>query len=262
MNTKFPLLIKDAVRKLIQFTALHHMLLLCILLSYSIGLAQNKSHDGFTDIFDGHTLEGWRVYGKEADIQKDYWKVEDGAIVCNTMGDKQHGAVWLFYEKELKDFELKLKIQTPRDVPGNSGLQVRSRYYPETDDIDGPQFDIHPSGPFRTGLLYDESDEYNRWIYPSLPDWNITPEQANNKATFYYADENPSWNDLHIICKGNKIKSILNGVVVTDFDGTGILDDEIHRKQKVGTQGKIALQVHGGDEILIRFKEIKLKIIE
>jgi hypothetical protein len=76
------------------------------------------------------------------------------------MGDKSHGAVWLFYEEELTDFELKIKFQAYEDSLGNSGLQVRSRFY-EGGDIDGPQFDIHPPAPFRTALLYDESDGYN-----------------------------------------------------------------------------------------------------
>ena len=214
---------------------------------------------GFISIFDGKTLNGWKVYGKQADLDKGYWKVEDGAITCNTLDDKDHGAVWLFYEEELTDFELKVKFQAYRGVSGNSGLQVRSRYYPENDDIDGPQFDIHPPAPFRTALLYDESDGYNRWIYPSLPDWNITPEQGDNQAPFYYADDSPAWNELHIICKGTTIKSYLNGTLVTDFDGKGILDDEIHKKQKVGMSGKIALQAHGGDELLLRFKELQLK---
>lgn len=214
--------------------------------------------DNFISIFDGSSLEGWKVYGRLADIEKNYWKVEDGSIVCNTIGVKDHEAVWLFYEKELVNFELKLKFQAYRDSPGNSGIQVRSRFN-EGGDIDGPQFDIHPPKPFRTALLYDETDGYDRWIYPSTSSYGLKPEEANNQAPFYYADDNPSWNELHIICNGTEIKSILNGVVVTDFDGNGILNDVIHREQNVGMQGKIALQVHGKNELLIKFKDILLK---
>nr|WP_299074378.1 DUF1080 domain-containing protein [uncultured Allomuricauda sp.] len=218
----------------------------------------NPTNSGFVSIFDGKTLDGWKVYGSPDDVAKDYWKVENGTITCNTIGDRYHAAVWLFYEEELSDFELKIKFQAYRDSPGNSGIQVRSRFY-EGGDIDGPQFDIHPPGPFRTGLLYDESDGYNRWIYPSMPSPALKPEEANNTAPFYYSDDKPSWNQLHIICKGTHIKSILNGVVVTDFDGEGILNDLIHKEQNVGMHGKIALQVHGKNELLIRFKDIQLK---
>ncbi len=211
----------------------------------------------FFSIFDGETLKGWKVYGNSSDLEKNYWTVDNESIFCNTIGDKDHGAVWLFYEEELTDFELKLKFQAYRDSPGNSGLQVRSRFY-EGGDIDGPQFDIHPPAPFRTALLYDESDGYNRWIYPSMPNARLKPEDANNKI-FYYSDDNPSWNELHVICKGTMIQSFLNGVLVTDFDGSGVLDDAIHQEQHVGMSGKIALQVHAKNELKIRFKDIQLK---
>jgi hypothetical protein len=212
----------------------------------------------FISIFDGETLNGWKVYGNPSDIEKNYWTVDNESILCNTIGDKNHGAVWLFYEEELADFELKIKFQAYRDSPGNSGLQVRSRFY-EGGDIDGPQFDIHPPAPFRTALLYDESDGYNRWIYPSMPNAKLKSEDANNKSTFYYADDNPSWNELLVICKGTIMQSFLNGVLVTDIDGAGILDDIIHQEQHVGMSGKIALQVHAKNELKIRFKDIQLK---
>lgn len=214
--------------------------------------------NGFTSIFDGKTLSGWKVYGKVRDIEKNYWTVEKGTITCNTIGDKNHSGVWLFYEEELTDFELKVKFQAYRDSPGNSGLQVRSRL-DKGGDIDGPQFDIHPPNPFRTGLLYDESDGYNRWIFPSMPSPALKKEQVVSSSVFYYSDDELSWNELHIICKGTNMKSFLNGTLVTDFDGEGILNDELHREQRVGMKGKIALQVHGKNELLIRFKDVQLK---
>ena len=79
-----------------------------------------KLQPAFTQIFNGKTLDGWKIYSLPKDIDKNYWRVEDGTIVCNTMGDKDHGAVWLFYEEELTDFELKIKFQAHRDSTGNS----------------------------------------------------------------------------------------------------------------------------------------------
>lgn len=218
----------------------------------------NKNHH-FKSIFDGKTLNNWKVYGHQKDIEKTYWKVENGTITCNTLNDADHGAIWLFYEYELDDFELKLKFQTPRNSTGNSGVQIRSQYTLETHDIDGPQIDIHPSASYRTGLLYDETDGYDRWIYPSKSNWEITKEEANNKSRYYYEDEENGWNELYISCVGTKIKTILNGVVVCDFDGEGILNDKIHIEQNVGMMGKIALQVHNKHKLLIRFKDIQLK---
>lgn len=216
-----------------------------------------KTEDGFVSIFDGKTMNGWKLYASQKDQDKNFWTIGHGMITADTMATKDHGAMFLFYEKELTDFELKLKFQAYRKSPGNSGVQVRSRYRGK--NVDGPQFDIHPPAPFRTGLLYDESEQYNRWISPSKPSWKISPQEVKHQAPFYYADDKVKWNVLHIICKGTSMKSILNGVLVTDFDGKGILDDEIHARQNVGMKGKIGLQVHNKDRILIRFKDILLK---
>ena len=101
------------------------------------------------------------------------WRVDEGAILCNSLGRPDHDYVWLLCEREFADFELALEIQAFRESPGNSGVQVRSRYdaspeAPRGGWLDGPQIDVHPPGPWRTGLIYDETREERRWISPSL----------------------------------------------------------------------------------------------
>ncbi len=56
-----------------------------------------------------------------------------------------------------------------------------------------------------------------------------------------------------------RITSALNGVTVVDYDGSGVLDDELHRKLNVGTRGMIGLQIHSNDELKLRFKDIRIK---
>ena len=58
---------------------------------------------------------------------------------------------------------------------------------------------------------------------------------------------------------GPKLKAVLNGVTVMDWDGAGVLDNEAHRKANVGTKGILALQVHGGQEVQLRVKDIRIK---
>jgi hypothetical protein len=55
------------------------------------------------------------------------------------------------------------------------------------------------------------------------------------------------------------IKTIINNVVVSDYDGTGVLDDSAHKKYKVSRKGHIALQLHKHSENLIRFKDIQVR---
>ena len=218
--------------------------------------AAKKPATPWTSLFNGKNLDGWQVKCKPPDKDKTFWKVADGAIVCDSMGRKKHDYVWLMTKREYGDFELKLKVRghAPKSR-GNSGVQVRSRYDDKARWLDGPQVDIHPPAPWRTGLIYDETRETKRWISPSLKNWNITKNQGPKKW-LWKADD---WNDLYIRCKGTKILTRLNGLVMSDFDGKGVLDDAAHRKHNVGMKGYIALQLHSRDELLIEFKDIHIR---
>lgn len=70
------------------------------------------------------------------------------------------------------------------------------------------------------------------------------------------------WNDVYIVCRGTRIKTIINGVSVAECDGTGRLDDDAHRSRNVGMKRHIGLQIHPGKELLIRFKEIAMRELE
>ncbi|MEO7413343.1 MAG: DUF1080 domain-containing protein [Opitutaceae bacterium] len=212
-------------------------------------------------LFNARDLDGWEIKCVPEDRGKNYWRVESGFLVCDSIGDKDHKSVWLQHLAERDDFELKLKFRASREVPGNSGVQVRSRWSanPETPEgfrMEGPQIDLHPPAPWRTGLIYDETWEARRWISPSLTGSKIEPEQGPQKWIFNYAGDPNPWNDLVIRCEGTRIKTTLNGVVVSDFDGAGLLNDTAHQKRGVGMKGHIALQLHVKDELRMEFRDI------
>jgi len=218
--------------------------------------AGKKADKPWTALFNGKDLEGWQVKCKPADKDKQFWKVKDGAIVCDSMGRSKHDYVWLMTKGEYGDFELTLKVRGhAAKSPGNSGVQVRSRYDDKARWLDGPQIDIHPPAPWRTGLIYDETRETRRWISPSLKSSKITRDQAPTKCRWKPGD----WNDLYIRCERTRILTRLNGVERTDFDGRGVLDDTAHRKHNVGMKGHIALQLHSRDQLLIEFKDIRIR---
>lgn len=226
---------------------------------------------GFVRLFNGNNLEGWEVKCLPADRNKDFWQVKNGVIECNSLDRPDHNYVWLIHQNEYNDFELQLKFQVFKSSDGNSGVQFRSRYNDSETArnggwLSGPQADIHPPTSFRAGLIYDETDGVNRWIYPSMPDWKISESDVPKSALqtrLVYADESPeAWNTLEIIADGMNIKTYVNGNPVTDFDASGILDDAVHHEKNAGISGQIALQLHAGDELLIRFKDIEIKTLE
>ena len=220
------------------------------------GESELSDGGGWKRLFNGKNLDGWRVECKPDDKRKVFWRARDGAIVCNSMGGEEHDYVWLITEEEFSDFELRMKIQTFRDSPGNSGVQVRSRFDGEEQWLDGPQVDIHPPEPWRCGYIYDETRELKRWIHPSLPSWDIERLQVKGGQEWKHADEGDGWNTLRIVCRGTAVKTFVNGNKIADFDGAGLLDDEAHRRHNVGMKGHLALQLHADDELHIKYKDI------
>ncbi len=233
-------------------------------LAVLITVAPFISAKEWIELFNGESLDGWSVQCKPEDKSKTYWKVVDGVIECDSMGDKDHDYVWLQYDKEISDFELRLQFKAFRESTGNSGVQFRSRYDPSPDAprggwLDGPQVDINPRAPFRNGLIYDETRTEKRWISPSLENWAIKPEQGPSEFRFVYSDEGDGWNEMVIRCEGTRVQTWVNGIQVRDYDGSGVLDSEGHRKLKVGMEGFLALQLHMKDELRIQYRELLLK---
>lgn len=211
-------------------------------------------------LFDGKTLKGWTVCCRPVDRDYAYWKVDKGEIIADSLDHPASSYVWLVSEREFGDFTLKLKFKAYRESPGNSGVQYHSRYDNAASWLDGPQIDINPPGPWRTGMIWDETREASGWLFPTVPKGGWVQEsQAPKGLKFRYSDEGSGWNDLEITVKGTHVRALLNGGVVTDYDGAGVLDDAIHRKYNVGMKGAIALQIHTGDKLRIRYKEIRIK---
>jgi hypothetical protein len=225
------------------------------------GCASSDGGEGrWTPLFNGRDLAGWTVKCKPADRDKGFWRVEEGAIVADSLGRKGHDYVWLVTDREYSDFTLRLRFQAFRESPGNSGVQVRSRYDDGAGWLDGPQIDINPPGPWRTGMVWDETRQVNRWLYPAVPkgQW-VDPSMADPNLVFHYADEGPGWNVLEITAVGTRITASLNDITVTDYDGAGLLDDDVHRQRNVGLKGHIALQIHRGDQLKIRYKDLAIR---
>src|SRR5689334_5411104 len=85
-----------------------------------LGLAQ-EVEPGFTSLFDGKTMNGWKL----AEENQDTWTVEDGALVAH--GKRCH----VFYvgdPKPFKNFDLKVDVMTE---PGaNGGIYFHTHYQP------------------------------------------------------------------------------------------------------------------------------------
>ncbi|MBI4893695.1 MAG: DUF1080 domain-containing protein [Acidobacteria bacterium] len=220
-------------------------------------LAMPAPGASWQSLFDGKTLKGWHVESKPADQGKVFWRAADGAIVCDSLGRKDHDYFWLVSDAEFGDFEFTAEVRGFSNSPGNSGVQFRSRYDREKGWLDGPQMDVHPPAPWRTGLIYDETREVRRWIFPSLKDSRI----EQNQGPAHWKWNAQGWNRLRLVCQGTRVRTEVNGVVITDTSFAGLLDDEAHRLHSVGLRGHLALQLHVKDELKIEYRKLKVRVL-
>ena len=150
--------------------------------------AQNKANgDGWISLFDGKSLNGWKV-GANAST----FSVKDGAIVAN--GPVAH----LFYvgdvkNHDFKNFEFKADVMT---TPGsNSGLYFHTAYQDSSWPVKGYEVQVNNSHEDwrRTGSLYaiqDVKETYvkdNEWYTESIivKDKHVTVK-INDKAVVDY----------------------------------------------------------------------------
>ncbi|MEO8961726.1 MAG: DUF1080 domain-containing protein, partial [Ginsengibacter sp.] len=70
-------------------------------LFFSCNTGSQQSDDGWTSLFDGKTLDGWKKLAGTAD-----YKVEDGAIVGTTVLNS--GNTFLVNDKEFGDYVLEM----------------------------------------------------------------------------------------------------------------------------------------------------------
>jgi len=192
---------------------------LFIFLSFLI--SANIATSGFKKIFNGKNLSGWTVHGTEK------WYVEKGELVCESGPDKQYG--YLSTNKSYDNFILQLKFKL--EANGNSGVFIRSGI--EGTKISGWQVEVAPSN-HNTGGIYES---YGRgWLIKPKPE-----DEKNLKAD--------DWNDMRIQVINDEVTTWLNGKQMI------YLKDE-----KIGTgKGFIALQIHDGGGIKVRWKNIRIK---
>ncbi len=192
-----------------------------LLLSTVIVFSVGGFAQSFQSIFNGKNLDGWKINGTEK------WYVDKKELVCESGADKQYG--YLSTDKNYKNFELTLEFK--QEANGNSGVFIRSSI--EGTKINGWQVEVAPEN-MHTGGIYES---YGRG-------WLIQPKPADEKWL-----KKGFWNTMKILVNGDEVTSWLNGHQMV------YLKDE-----KIG-QGKgfIALQIHDGGGIKVRWKNIRIK---
>ena len=171
-------------------------------------------------IFNGKNLNGWTINGTEK------WYVENKELICESGPDKAYG--YLSTDKAYKNFELSLQFK--QEANGNSGVFIRSSI--EGVKISGWQVEVAPAGN-HTGGIYES---YGRG-------WLIQPLPEDEKYL-----KTGDWNDMKIRVVNDEITTWLNGHQMVTL-----------KDEKIGEgKGFIALQIHDGGGIKVRWKKIEI----
>lgn len=200
-NSRFPLLYLSLLFVLAFFNY-----------ACSSGNAGMAEEHGWTHLFNGQNLDGWKQINGTAP-----YEVRDGSIVGTTVTGSPNS--FLATEQEYADFILEFEVMLDNDI--NSGVQFRSLSEPAVQEgrVHGYQFELDPSDRKWTGGIYDEARR--GWLYPLT----LNPEAES-------AFKKGEWNSARIECIGNKIKTWMNDVpvasLVDDMTRTGIIALQVH----------------------------------
>ncbi len=200
-----------------------------------LSAAQNNAV-GWTSLFDGKTLSGWKKVAGTAD-----YKIDNGIIVGTTVVSSPN--TFLISDKEYADFVLELEVKI-EDTTSNSGIQFRSHYDPAGHEgkgkVYGYQYELDPSSRKWTAGIYDEGRR--DWLYP------LSLHAAAQNA-FKLND----WNKIKIECIGNETRTWINNVpaayMVDTMDKSGVIALQVH---SIGDNEKLA-----GEKIY--WKNIRIK---
>ena len=191
--------------------------------------------EGFTAIFDGQSLDGWKV----AEENQDGFKVEDGSIVVT--GERSH----LYYDGELapmKNFHFIGEVKLEPNA--NSGIYFHTRYQPTGWPKYGYECQVNVShgDPKKTGSVY-------------------AVVNVDRKLLDLIGVKDNEWYTQEIIVKGKNIVSKVNGVTVVDYTeppNKPAYDGSFERRLDEGT---IALQAHDPGSVA-RYRNLRVKPLD
>lgn len=208
------------------------MFLMSRVIQYSVVVllfvhASALADDGWTKMFNGKDLSGWKVTTENPQS----WKVKDGMLMC--AGPRAH----LFYvgqDKPFKNFHFKAEVKTTKG--SNSGIYFHTKY----------QESGWPKAGFECQV-------------------NVTHKDKKKSSGLYAVSDvadpgikDDKWYTQEIIVRGKNIQLKINGKTMVDYtekDGQKPYDKNFERLLGEGT---FALQAHDPDSV-VYFKNLVVK---
>ena len=226
----------------------------------AVAAATNDAPAGaleFERLFNGKDLKGWK-----GDTNR--WSVEDGAIVGRiTAGRPLKANTFLIWTHAVPhDFEMHFAYKiTAENEKGsaNSGVQYRSREVTNSHFVvKGYQADIE-AGSTYSGMLHEEGGRgilAKRGQMTRVSSTGVVHPVGSlgASAEIQSVIQADDWNDYTIIARGNRLTHVVNGRVTAD-----VTDEQEGAR---AFNGIIALQLHAGEPMTARFRELRIKFLK
>ncbi len=260
-------MVKKSISKFVRLTVI-----LVVLLPFAFTTSGCKAQvknaqkaNGFVQIFDGKTLNGW-----EGDPT--YWRVENGNLVGEitptTLLKINSFIIWRGGKPA--DFELTLDFKITK--AGNSGINYRSVELKDPPHaLKGYQADIDGANRYtgqnyeeraRTTLAYrgekvtvnalqNSSDSLrlhiksNAWLERTVTGSLGSSDDLQKKI------KQEDWNTCRLVIKANHLQHYINGILMSDVTD----NDTINGK----SEGLLGVQVHVGPPMKVEYRNIKLR---
>ena len=218
---------------------------------------------GFTSLFNGKDLTGWKVPAGD----NGHWKVVDGVIDYDAESEAPANDKSLWSEREFANFVLRVDWRIKSTPYINPGVPIILPSGLHKKDADGKE--IRTSVPDSDSGIYlrgNSKAQVNIWgwpigsgeVYGYRMDDKMPPEVRAGVTPKRIADRDiGAWNTFEITMRGDRLTVVLNGQEVIS---NAQLPD-------VPARGPIALQHHGSKKggvwtsppSLVQFRNISIK---
>ena len=195
---------------------------LLILSSLLLALTASAAPLTWKPLFNGKDLTGWHP------VPGGKWEVVDGAILgTSPRSEPRHGL--LVTDKRYKNFKVRAKFKVEK---GDSGFYFRAKKTGTRVSVKGFQAEV------------DNSPEVGGLYETSMRAWVKKPDPKVIKKIYKPGE----WTDLLVTAIGDDLTVSLNGVTVTELLGD----------KKCLKEGHLALQLHGGQDMRVQFKDLAI----
>jgi hypothetical protein len=208
------------------------VLISCLFIVFAL-VTTAAEETGFVNLFDGKSLDGWILSGKEG---RGY-VVENGLLVCPADGGGN-----LFTVKQYSNFVFRFEFRL--ETNSNNGIGIRAPLKGDAAYVGMEIQILDNDGPEYKGQL--RPAQYHGSIYDVIP------------AKQGFLKKVGEWNREEITANGRQITVKLNGTTIVDANLDSVKDPKVLKKHPglARTSGHIGFLGH---DTRVEFRNIRVK---